>query len=158
MTYPRMIAIHWLALLIGLAVFSCQAMPAHAELSLDVAGGISIFGITATDGDYRQNLPHSYDASSLAYRVGLCWSFNEHWSTCGAWVNMGALKQDSLFVDDRDYNPKTGQVTTVYGAPVPNKMTDAYKGVELTLTRTFPLTESLSWQAVRLCQPMRSLA
>ena len=145
MSYARMVTINWLALLLAM-VYSCQAHSGYAgELVLDLSAGASKFLVTSASGDYRQNLPADFDTDGLAYRVGLCWKFNEKWQSCGAWLNLGSLKQDALFVDDRDYNPKTGQVTTAYGAPVPNKITDSYKGVELTLTRTFPLTQAISW-------------
>src|SRR3990167_345575 len=70
------------------AVSECTARPAHAELSLDLAGGATQFQITAADGDYLQRgLPHTLDQTSFAYRVGLCWALNERWSSCGAYLN-----------------------------------------------------------------------
>ena len=138
MTYPHLVLVNWLALLLAI-VASCQAMPAHAgQAYLDVAGGASLYGITAVDGDYIQRgLPHDLDRTSLAYRVELGWKFNERWSVQAGYLNLGTIKQDALFVDDRDYNAKAGTFTTTQGAPVPNKMTDAYRGLELTVARTF---------------------
>ena len=146
MTYPRMIAIHWLSLLL-VTVYSCQAMPAHAgELFLDLAGGFSQFLITATDGDYLQrSLPHSLDTRSAAYKVGLGWKFNERWSIQGGYVNLGTVKQSAIFVPDENYDAKTATCLNGCTRQSNYRMTDAYHGGELTITRTFHLNDSWAW-------------
>ena len=142
MTYPRMIALNWLALLVAI-VASCQALPAHAgNLYLDAAGGVSLFQVTAQDGDYIQRgLPHDLDLTSMAYRVGLGWQFNERWAVRASYINLGTIKQNAKFVADADYNPKLGQCVANCANAAPYFMTDAYKGGELVVTRTFPLSD-----------------
>ena len=137
MTYPRMIALNWLALLVGLA-YSCQALPAHAELTLDLAGGYSQFLKTTAEGDYRQSgLPSTWDTRSLAYKVGLCYAFNERWSTCGGYVNFGTINQTAKFVGDEDYNPKGSQCVKNCATAPTYRITDAYHGGELTISRAW---------------------
>lgn len=137
-----------LALIVAVGIFmlvECQPQSAHAGAYLDVAGGYTKFLLTAPDGDYVQkDLPHSLDLSSMAYKVGLGWRFNERWSIQGSYVNFGTLKQDAKFVDDRDYDPKAGKCLANCAAAIPNKMTDAYHGGELTITRTFHVNEDWS--------------
>ena len=120
------------------AVSECTARPAHAELSLDLAGGATQFQITAADGDYLQRgLPHTLDQTSFAYRVGLCWALNERWSSCGAYLNLGTINQSAQFVADKDYDTKAHQCISNCGTAAPYRMTDKYQGGELTVTRTF---------------------
>lgn len=125
------------ALVVGLLLLSeCTTQPAHAGAYLDIAGGMTQFLITAPDGDYIQRgLPRSLDTRSLAYRVGLGWSFNERWSIQGSYVNFGTINQTAKFVSDEDYNPKGSQcVKNCAGAPT-YRITDAYHGGELTVSR-----------------------
>ena len=150
MTYPRMLMLNWLALLIGLAVFSCQALPARAEsgVYLDLAGGGSFYSITAADGDYIQKgLPHSLDTRSLAYRVGLGYSFNDRWALRASYINLGSVKQSAKFVADQDYNAKLGQCVSNCANAAPYRMTDNYKGLELVVSRSFRLSEAWTVQA-----------
>lgn len=138
MSYPHAILTTWLLAFV-LAVFTCQAMPSQAgELYLDVAGGYTHFLLTTPDGDYLQkDLPHSLDLKDVAYKVGLGYRLNERWSIQGGYINLGTIKQDARFVDDKDYSAKTGKCTANCSAAVPNKMTDAYQGGELTASYTF---------------------
>ena len=135
------------AVAIGLLLVSeCTTQPAHAGLYLEAAGGFTNFLITAPDGDYLQrSLPHSLDTRSLAYRVGLGWSFNERWSVQGGYVNMGQITQSAIFVGDENYNAKTSQCTNGCPGRKNYRMTDAYHGGELTLTRTFHLDDAWAW-------------
>lgn len=115
---------------------------ALAEASIDIAGGFNHFLITANNGDYIQNnLPRSLDRDSAAYKIGACWSFNERWTGCGDYVNFGTLKQSAVFVGDENYNHKTGQCLNGCPGQAHYKITDAYHGGELTLTRKFALND-----------------
>ena len=146
MTYPRILALNWLALALTL-VASCQAMPVLAgELYLDVAGGLSQFLITANDGDYLQRgLPHSLDTKSLAYKVELGWKFNERWAIQGGYVNLGTINQSAIFVPDENWDPKGGHCLNGCTRRNNYRMTDAYHGGELTITRTFKLDDAWAW-------------
>lgn len=136
MSYAHIVIVNWLALLLGLVV-TCQAQA--GQLYLDAAGGVSLFQVTAHDGDYIQrDLPHDLSLKSAAYRVGVGWQFNERWSVQGSYINLGTIKQDARFVADEDYNPKLSQCLANCATAPPYKMTDAYRGWELTATRTFP--------------------
>ena len=143
MGFPLQTYWTWLvAAVIGAALLisECAVRPAHAEVYLDLAGGLTRFLITAPDGDYIQrDLPHTLNLNSLAYRIGLGYRFNERWSIQGGYVNLGTIKQDARFVADQDYNPKLSQCLANCATAPPYKMTDTYKGLELTATRTFPL-------------------
>ena len=124
---------------VGLLMSECAVRPAHAELYLDAAGGLTQFMITTPDGDYLQRgLPHTLDLKSAAYKVGLGWRFNERWSIQGGYVNLGTVKQSAVFVSDENYNPKTSQCLNGCPGQSNYRMTDAYHGGELTITRTFP--------------------
>lgn len=131
----------------GIVMLSeCTVKPAHAGAYLDVAGGLTNFLVTAADGDYRQgSLPHTFDTKSAAYKVELGWRFNERWSIQGGYVNLGALKQSAIFVPDENFDAKTS--TCLNGCTRRNnyRMTDAYHGGELTVTRTFKLSEDWAW-------------
>ena len=134
MTYPRMIALNWLALLLGLIV-TCQA---HAEAYLDVSAGATNYFVTSADGDYRQgSLPHTFDTKSAAYRVELGWRFNERWAIQAGYLNLGTLKQSAIFVPDENYDPKTAACLNGCTRQSNYRITDAYHGGELTLTRSF---------------------
>ena len=141
--FPLEIYWSWIVVAViacGIFLFTeCSPKEAHAGAYLDVAGGLTQFLITTPDGDYRQRgLPSTWDTRSLAYRVGLGWSFNERWSIQGGYVNFGTINQTAKFVGDEDYNPKGSQcVKNCAGAPT-YRITDAYHGGELTVTRTFP--------------------
>ena len=127
-------------------VSECAPREAHAEAYLDVAGGLTQFLITAPDGDYLQrSLPHTLDTRSPAYKVGLGWRFNERWSVQGGYVNMGQITQSAIFVGDENYNAKTSQCTNGCPGRKNYRMTDAYHGGELTVTRTFKLNDSWAW-------------
>lgn len=130
-----------LALIVAVWIFmlsECAVTPAHAELYLDLTGGYTNFLLTAPDGDYIQkDLPHTLDLSSAAYRVGLGWRFNERWSVQGGYVNLGTITQSARFVADADYDAKAGKCLNNCANAAPYRMTDAYHGGELTLTRTF---------------------
>lgn len=137
----------WIAALLiaaGLLMASeCSPTPAHADtgLYLDLAGGVSNYFITATDGDfYQRGLPHRVDLSSVAYRALLGYRINERWSIQGGYVNLGHLKQGARFVDDADYDPKAHRCLAKCEG-IPFKMTDAYKGWEASVTRTFPFED-----------------
>ena len=146
MTYPRLITLNWLALLVGLTLLSCEVRQAQAEAYLDLAGGLTNFLVTSADGDYRQgSLPHTFDTKSAAYKVELGWKFNERWSIQGGYLNLGTLKQSAIFVSDENYNPKTG--ACINGCPGRSnyRITDAYHGGELTVTRTFHLDDAWAW-------------
>ena len=150
MTYPQAIATTWtLAVALGSLAF-CEAMPAHAQSGpfLDLAGGASQFLITATDGDYLQRgLPHDIDTRSLAYRVGVGYAFNDRWAARVSGFSLGNITQSARFVADADYNPKTGQCTANCANAAPYRMTDAYRGVELVVSRSFRLSEAWTVQA-----------
>lgn len=139
MTYPSQVLTNWLIALLALAVFSCELRPAHAgELYLDMAGGLTNFLVTATDGDYIQkDLPHSFDLRSLSYRVLLGYRFNPRWSVQGGYVNLGEINQTARFVADADYDAKAGTCLNNCANAAPYRMTDAYHGGELTITRAF---------------------
>ena len=127
-------------------VSECTPREAHAEAYLDIAGGFTQFLITAPDGDYLQRtLPHSLDTRSLAYKVGLGWRFNERWSVQGGYVNFGTINQSAIFVPDENWDPKTGTCLNGCTRRKNYRMTDAYHGGELTVTRTFHLDESWAW-------------
>ena len=135
------------AVAVGLLLVSeCTTQPAHAGAYLDVAGGVTQFLITAPDGDYLQrSLPHSLDTLSMAYRVGAGWSFNERWSIQGGYVNFGTITQSAIFVGDENYNAKTSQCTNGCPGRKNYRITDAYHGGELTLTRSFKIDDSWAW-------------
>lgn len=146
-SYPYQTALSWgvtfiIAVLVALAA-NCTATPAHASLYIDVAGGYTAAILTTPDGDYLQKgLPHSLDLSSMAYKIELGWRFNERWSVQGGYINLGTVKQSAVFVSDENYSPKTGQCLN--GCPNQSnyRMTDAYHGGEITITRTFhPTTD-----------------
>ena len=152
LSYLQHLGLMWAVSLfvIGLAVAldTCTTKPAHAELYLDAAGGISQFFITAADGDYLQKgLPHSLDTSSLAYRVGLGWSFNKRWAVRASYLNLGSVKQSANFVADADYNAKQGRCTANCANAAPYVMSDNYKGLEAIVTRSFALSGKWSLQA-----------
>ena len=135
------------AVAIGLLLVSeCTTQPAHAGAYLDVAGGFTQFLITAPDGDYLQRtLPHSLDTRSLAYKVGLGWRFNERYSLSLAYLNLGTINQSAIFVPDENWDPKTGTCLNGCTRRKNYRMTDAYHGGELTVTRTFKLDEVWAW-------------
>ena len=116
----------------------CSPREAHAELYVDVAGGLAQFMVTAPDGDYLQRgLPRSLDLRSLAYRVGLGYRFNERWAIQGSYVNFGTLNQTAKFVSDEDYSAK-GSACIKNCATAPTyRITDKYHGGELTVSRTW---------------------
>ena len=121
-------------------VATCTTKPAMAEtgLYLDLAGGATQFMVTAQDGDYRQEgLPHTFDLTSAAYRVGLGWTFNEQWSIQAAYINLGTLKQSAVFVSDEHYDRHTTHCLNGCPNQAHHTITDAYQGGELTVTRTF---------------------
>ena len=137
-----------IAVAIGLLLVSeCATQPAHAGLYLDAAGGVTQFFITATDGDYLQKgLPHTLDTRSLAYRVGLGWSFNERWAIRASYLNLGSVKQSANFVADADYNAKTGRCTANCANAAPYVMSDNYRGLEAIVTHSWRLSELWSVQ------------
>ena len=120
-------------------VSECAPREAHAGAYLDMAGGGVHALITAAPGDYTQsNLPHSFDTNSLAYKVGAGWRFNDRWSIGAAYVNFGTtVKQSAIFVPDENWNPKGGHCLNGCTRRNNYRMTDAYHGGELTVTRTF---------------------
>lgn len=133
----------WIAaVLIGFGLFlaaECSPTPAHAGFYLDAAGGPSFFQITAADGDYLQKgLPHSLDATSLAYRVGAGYAFTDRWAMQVNWMHLGRISQTAKFVDDRDYDPKGHQCLANCATARIYKMTDRYYGVSVTGTYTWP--------------------
>ena len=128
------------------AIFTCSERPAHAQLYLDVAGGMTQFLITAPDGDYLQrSLPHSLDTRSLAYKVGAGWRFNERWSIQGGYLNLGTVNQSAIFVSDENYLAKGGHCINGCPGRANYRITDAYHGGELTITRTFQVSEAMAW-------------
>ena len=142
--WPLIVTIFALGFLL---VSECQPKEAHAGAYLDVAGGMTQFLITAPDGDYLQRgLPRTLDTLSLAtYKVGLGYRFNPRWSVSIARVSFGTLNQTAKFVSDADYDPKAHRcLANCAGAPT-YRITDAYHGGELTVTRTFHLDESWAW-------------
>ena len=128
-------------------VSECAPREAHAGAYLDMAGGGVHALITAAPGDYTQsNLPHSFDTNSLAYKVGAGWRFNDRWSIGAAYVNFGTtVKQSAIFVPDENWNPKGGHCLNGCTRRNNYRMTDAYHGGELTVTRTFTLFEDWAW-------------
>lgn len=136
--------IYWTWILAGLIagglvlVSECSPTPAHAGFYLDAAGGLTHFLITANDGDYVQRgLPHQFDVRSLAYRVGLGYRVNEQWAIQAGYVNLGTLNQTAQFVADEDYRHKANWcIRNCQTAPT-HKITDAYHGGELTVTRSW---------------------
>ena len=136
MTYPRAVIASWtLALLLACALAYDMA---HAgELYLDAAGGVTFYQLTTADGDYLQKgLPHTLDLQSMAYRVGVGWRFNSRYSIQAGAFSLGSVKQDALFVADQDY--AGGMCLANCSTAASNKMSDNYRGLELTVTRTFP--------------------
>ena len=125
-----------------LLTMECTAKPAHAEtgLYIDLAGGVSNFFVTATDGDYRQDGvgPRSFKLTDVAYRALLGYRINDRWSVQGGYINFGKLKQDARFVDDAHYDPHASQCLANCAGTGPYKMTDYYRGWEASVTRTFP--------------------
>ena len=148
--FPLQIYWSWIVVALVAAglflVSECTPREAHAGLYLDAAGGLTQFLITAPDGDYLQRgLPHSLDTRSLAYKVGLGWRFNERWSIQAGYLNLGTVNQSAIFVSDENYNAKTGQCLNGCPNQANYRITDAYHGGELTITRTFKLDDSWAW-------------
>lgn len=137
MSYPRAALTTWL-LAFTLAVGSCQVVKAEAGVYLDVAGGLTNFIVTANDGDYLQKgLPHQFDLRSAAYKVELGYRFNDRWSVQGGYVNLGTLNQTAQFVSDEDYRSKANWCIRNCPTAPTHKITDAYHGGELTMTRSW---------------------
>ena len=132
---------------VGLLLLSeCSVRPAHAEAYLDLAGGPTQFLITAPDGDYLQkSLPHSLDTRSLAYKVGAGWRFNKRWSIQTGYLNLGTVNQSAIFVSDENYLAKGGHCINGCPGRANYRITDAYHGGELTITRTFQVSEAMAW-------------
>lgn len=145
MTYPRAVLTTWLLALL-LALLLAYEVAHAGELYLDAAGGFTRFILTATDGDYIQRgLPSKLDLNSMAYKVGLGYRFNERWSVQGGYINLGTINQTAKFVSDEDYAAKQSLCVKNCATAPTYRITDAYHGGELTLTRTFKLDESWSW-------------
>ena len=141
MTYLGHVALSWsLTLIIGLGFLltECQPKPAHAQLFIEAAGGMTQFIVTTSDADYLQKgLPHSFDLKSAAYRAGLGWRFNERWSIQGSYVNLGTVRQNAIFVSDENYSKQTRQCLNGCPNQFQHTISDAYQGGEVTVTRTF---------------------
>src|SRR3990167_5316479 len=127
-----------LTFLCALVLSNLVPVPSYAGLYLDLAGGATQFMVTAQDGDYRQEgLPHTFDLTSAAYRVGLGWQFDERWSIQAAYLNLGTLNQSAVFVSDEHYDRHTKHCLNGCPNQAHYTITDAYQGGELTVTRTF---------------------
>jgi hypothetical protein len=143
MTYPRAVLTAWLLAILlacALAYDMAQAGEKKADtgIFLDVAGGMTNFLVTSADGDYRQgSLPHAFDTRSAAYRAELGWRFNKRWAIQAGYVNLGTLNQSAIFVPDENYDPKTAACLNGCTRRKNYRITDAYHGGELTLTRSF---------------------
>lgn len=140
------IVLGWIAAAIvatGLVLLSeCAVTPAHAgQFSLEGGVGLSFFIPTIDDGTwYQQGLEHYWKRDSLAYKVGLSYAFNDHWSVSAAYLNMGQTGVDArTTLDDSYYDPIHHVCTANCTALGSFKVRDKMQGGEITVTRSFPM-------------------
>ena len=136
MSYPRVVIINWLALLLAVLLTTCEA---HAgELYLTLGGGFTAFVPTTMDGDFVQRgLPHNYKWAAPAFKAGLGWNFTDRWAVEARYVNLGSNGYDTNFVSDLSYNPKTHQCTASCNTPGYLRARDYMQGFDLTVLHTF---------------------
>lgn len=142
MTYLRLVTLNWLALLVGLALLSCEVRQAQAGgFYLDASVGVLAGApeTTLPDGDWHQKgLPHTISTTSLAWRIGAGYHFNERWSIQAHYLK--PTKPDAisaLHVDDRYYNPKTSTCLVNCDRIASLRATDTKYVVDVSVTRTF---------------------
>ena len=144
MPHLAKITLNWLALVIGLAVFSCQAMPSHAgTLSLDAGAGLAVYIPTVTNGTWRQDDfdTDPFHTQSFAWRAGLDYAVNERWSIQGHYLDWGSSQADTLMVWDVDYNPKAPkgqQCLANCNDPKRIKVKNTMRGYDLSVSYTWP--------------------
>jgi hypothetical protein len=124
--------------LIVLLAFLFLATPAQAEPFLDLGLGATIFFPAYSDGAwYQEPFPHHFDTKDIAYRAGVGWRFNDHWSVAASYLHLGSISVTAQAVSDDDYNNQTHQCLRHCQHPVSFRVEDSYQGGELTATRTF---------------------
>ena len=142
MTYPRVVIINWLALLLAM-LYSCQAMPAHAGVFLEGQLGASYMVNTAPDGRWRQDaFGVSYEGVKLAYGGRIGWRFEQPYSVQIGYTSFGTNRTESPFVWDHCYNDKAHTVQC--GDKMYLKTADTMRAYTLSGTRYFRLSEAWS--------------
>ena len=142
MTYPRILALNWLALAVTL-VASCQAMPSHAGVFIEGQLGASYMVNTAPDGRWRQDaFGVSYEGVKLAYGARIGYRFIKPWSIQAGIVSFGTNRTESRAVSDACYNDKT---STVHCGEQPMSLKTASTMRGYTLSGTYYVALSENW-------------
>ena len=143
MTYPRMIAINWLALAVTL-VASCQAMPVHAGVFIEGQLGASYMVSTVADGTWRQEaFGTSYQGVKLAYGGRIGYRFERPYSVQIGLVSFGTNRTETDAVADQCYNHKSHTVTCNVQA-MHLKTASTMRGYTLSVTRYVALGRDFS--------------
>lgn len=142
MTYPRILALNWLALALTL-VASCQAMPAHAgALYLDIGAGGSFFQRTVEDGTWCQQATGSgctFNLKDFAWRAAVGYDFSPEWGLQFTVSSLGTPRLFSQFVDDSEYDPHRHACTGPTCANPHQLWThDDMRAYDVRVIRTFP--------------------
>lgn len=129
-------------LAVGFFVVSeCTPREAHAgSFYLDFAGGLSIGTpcTTLPDGDwYQKGLPYQCDTTSIAWRAGLGYRFNERWSIQASYLKPGDDHLKAKYVSDADYDPISHTCLTNCGNALTLVAKDKKQIVELSVARTW---------------------
>ena len=123
-------------LLIGLLLL---ATPAWAEPFLDLGLGATKFFPTVPEGSWWQEpFPHSFGTTDFAWRAGLGWRFNEHWSVAGSYIDMGAATSRELQVLDIEHNFATRSCIANCTRPFDVRVRSPLHGPELSVKYTWP--------------------
>ena len=143
MTYPRLVALNWLALAVTL-VASCQAMPSHAGVFLEGQLGASYMVNTAPDGRWRQEAFGSrYQGLDMAYSGRIGYRFERPWSVQVGLIHFGTNRTESRAVSDGCYNDKTSTVLCGNQA-MSLKTVSTMRGYTLSVTRYVGLSQDWS--------------
>ena len=143
MTYPRMIALNWLALLLA-ALYSCQVMPSHAGVFIEGQLGASYMVSTVADGTWRQEaFGTSYQGVKLAYGGRIGWRFKQPYSVQIGLVSFGTNRTETDAVADQCYNHKSHTVLCNVQA-MHLKTASTMRGYTLSVTRYVALGRDFS--------------
>lgn len=116
----------------------CTIQPAHAQLSLDLKGGVAFPFRTTQDGTYIQDpYPHNTKFLTGAYGAGLSYAFTPELSVQAHVLNLGSSRIQGRAVSDERYDFKHGRCTAKCNDTYGFRATDSLKGGDLTVTYTW---------------------
>lgn len=110
------------------------------EWSLEGGIGPSFYQKTVEDGIwYQEAFPHKFYTQSIAWKVGVGVRVDTHWSFHVAYLNLGQVQADTLFVWDGDYDPKAHKCLKHCEKPHHLSTVDKLQGGELMVGYHYPL-------------------